>query len=998
MLLRLLRKTDYWKKSSLAQRVAVLTHSFVIVVLLPTLILSYSALRTLLLEKIAVELQAVADDSLLRLEAQLDALIDQVDNTAAQSVFSNALADSAEQSRYIRPILRDICAASPDIKTLILTDFAGKSLVEGCGQHAGGNRWIVEDAQVAIEQGGAQLRVRDFASTPHLDIAAPIVYLPTGSLEGALWARIDLTTVFDKVRAYGRPDYHIQLRPLVGPSLATAPAPQIDDRLQARVPVSIGEDVTLPLVIEVSITHDIAYRPLRLLLLQWGLITLVIIAFVAWQSRRIANEIASPLAELELTAQRVTAGDFDTVPSVQLREGERDSFRLLSASVYRMIHTLRETQRQLSDAVEVRTQQMARADADRHLKEQALASSASGVVIIEHAADENALVRYVNAAFLRISGLSEPKCIDAQWKRMLSSCEAVGSEADGLHKGVDAPACSAAPMHAVWTKDDGSSVHLELSISPVLDKDGLSARHSVVIVNDVSAEHEARLAIAVREQAMQAASNGVVITDLQQPDNPIIYVNPAFEHITQYRAEEVIGHNCRLLNPGARDSAQRRQLRKAIAAREACTVVLSNRRKDGSEFWNQLAISPVISPLSGEATHYVGIQTDITERRKSEDSMFEWLSRLEAIFTLNPDPLICFDEAGKLSYANPAAERIFGATMGALISLTGEALERHLRAQCDPAYPFPGLPSTTSPPVADDVAGVDAHHGCVLHLQHPKPLILHQTYRYCGAAGTSLVIYYRDVTREVELDRMKSEFLSTAAHELRTPMASIVGFSELLMMRRYDEDKTRELLATINRQANRLTALLTDLLDLARIEARRGESMSFESLDLRTAIDDTLAAFLLPDSRHRLVVELPEFGIEIRADRAKFQQALLNLLSNACKFSPAGGDVELRVLHSHPEQKPLIGISVRDHGIGMSEEAQRHAFQRFYRSDRSGHIPGTGLGLSLVSEILAIHGGSVTLESEPDKGTCVTLWFPLEPPDTPTAAPLPPSSADTLQK
>lgn len=61
--------------------------------------------------------------------------------------------------------------------------------------------------------------------------------------------------------------------------------------------------------------------------------------------------------------------------------------------------------------------------------------------------------------------------------------------------------------------------------------------------------------------------------------------------------------------------------------------------------------------------------------------------------------------------------------------------------------------------MADDVAGVDAHHGCVLHLQHPKPLILHQTYRYCGAAGTSLVIYYRDVTREVELDRMKSEFL-----------------------------------------------------------------------------------------------------------------------------------------------------------------------------------------------------------------------------------------------
>lgn len=993
MLLTLLRKTDYWKKSSLAQRVAVLSHFFVIAVLLPMLTLSYSALRTSLLEKVAIELQAEADATRLRLEAQLDAFIDRVSNTAAQSVLSNALADSADQNRYIKPILRDICIANPDIKSLILTDFAGKVVVEGCRQHAGGNRWVVADTLEAIEQGAAQLSVRDFASTPHLDLAAPVVYLPTGSIEGALWAQLDLNTVFDKVRAQGRSDYRIQLIPLVSAPPDAADVQQIDDFLYISVPVYTRGGAKLPLVIEVAIAGDIAYRPLRSLLFKWGLIGLAIIAFVAWQSRRMAKEIASPLAELELTAQRVTAGDFDSVPNVQLPEGECDSFRLLSANVYRMIHALRDTQRRLSDTVAVRTQQMVRADADRHLKEHALASSASGVVIIEHTADANVLVSYVNAAFLRISGLSEPKHIDEHWKRMLSSFEAVGFEAGG-----EPGACSAAPRYTVWTRADGSSAHLELSISPVLDKDGVSASHSIVIVNDMSAEHEARLAIAVREQAMQAASNGLIITDLQQADNPVVYVNPAFERITQYRSEEVIGRNCRLLNPDSRDSAQLKQLRRAIAAREACTVVLSNRRKDGSEFWNQLAISPVLSPLTGEATHYVGVQTDITESRKSEDAMFEWLSRLEAIFTLNPDPLICFDQAGKLSYANPAAERTFGVTMGALVSLTGEALERQLRAQCDPAYPYPGLPSATSACVAEDLAGDDTKQGCVLHLQHPQPLILKQTYRYCGAAGTSLVIYYRDVTREIELDRMKSEFLSTAAHELRTPMASIVGFSELLMMRRYDEDKTRELLSTINRQANRLTALLTDLLDLARIEARRGESMSLDNVDLRSAIDDTLAAFLLPDSRHGLVVELPESGIEIRADRAKFQQALLNLLSNACKFSPAGGDVEVRVLYSHPEQKPLIGISVRDHGIGMSEDAQRHAFQRFYRSDRSGHIPGTGLGLSLVSEILAIHGGAVTLESELDKGTCVTLWFPLARSDAPATAALPPPFADALQK
>ncbi|MBV2264726.1 MAG: HAMP domain-containing histidine kinase, partial [Thauera sp.] len=220
-------------------------------------------------------------------------------------------------------------------------------------------------------------------------------------------------------------------------------------------------------------------------------------------------------------------------------------------------------------------------------------------------------------------------------------------------------------------------------------------------------------------------------------------------------------------------------------------------------------------------------------------------------------------------------------------------------------------------------------------------------------------------------------FLSTAAHELRTPMASIVGFSELLLMRRYDENRTREMLDTIHRQANRLTALLGDLLDLSRIEARRGEGFKFETMPVRAAVEETLAAFLAPDTRHRLVTDFPAAVPDIRADRAKFQQALLNLLSNAFKFSPGGGDVELRILPEPPEGRPLVGVSVRDHGIGMNEEARARAFERFFRSDRSGHIPGTGLGLSLVQEIMNIHGGRVDLDSEPDRGTCVTLWFPL---------------------
>jgi len=105
---------------------------------------------------------------------------------------------------------------------------------------------------------------------------------------------------------------------------------------------------------------------------------------------------------------------------------------------------------------------------------------------------------------------------------------------------------------------------------------------------------------------------------------------------------------------------------------------------------------------------------------------------------------------------------------------------------------------------------------------------------------------------------------------------------------------------------------------------------------------------------------------------------MLNLLSNACKFSPAGGDVEVALRTEHPEGLAFIGVSVRDHGMGMDAEESSRAFERFFRSDRSGHIPGTGLGLPLVREIMKLHGGGVSLESQPDIGTCLTLWFPID--------------------
>jgi signal transduction histidine kinase len=238
-------------------------------------------------------------------------------------------------------------------------------------------------------------------------------------------------------------------------------------------------------------------------------------------------------------------------------------------------------------------------------------------------------------------------------------------------------------------------------------------------------------------------------------------------------------------------------------------------------------------------------------------------------------------------------------------------------------------------------------------------------------------VYFRDITAETEVDHLKSEFLSTAAHELRTPMASVYGFAELLMTQPLDEAERKELLGIIYRQSKLMADILNELLDLARIEERRGKDFDFVQLPVETLVQDALEGFKLPDGRQAVLTSLPKQSRNIVADRQKLAQALVNVLSNAFKYSPDGGPVTLECIDSPgPDGHPRIGLRVTDCGIGMSAEQVQRIFERFYRADASGKIPGTGLGMSIVKEIVELHAGSVTVNSTPGRGTTVTLWFP----------------------
>ena len=227
-----------------------------------------------------------------------------------------------------------------------------------------------------------------------------------------------------------------------------------------------------------------------------------------------------------------------------------------------------------------------------------------------------------------------------------------------------------------------------------------------------------------------------------------------------------------------------------------------------------------------------------------------------------------------------------------------------------------------------------------------------------------------------ELDRMKSEFLSTAAHELRTPLTSILGFSEILLKRKLDEERKNRFLKIINEESVGLSALINDLLDLSRIESGKGFKITKAPIQIKEVILENIDIFKHQTDKHTFKVNLPDDLVKIEADKDKINQVMENLISNALKFSPEGGEITVSV----KETKDEVKVSVSDAGMGIPEKELLHIFEKFYRASNvsSGAIGGTGLGLGIAKYIVESHGGKISVESEVGKGSTFSFTLPLK--------------------
>lgn len=354
--------------------------------------------------------------------------------------------------------------------------------------------------------------------------------------------------------------------------------------------------------------------------------------------------------------------------------------------------------------------------------------------------------------------------------------------------------------------------------------------------------------------------------------------------------------------------------------------------------------------------------------------------QLSVIFSLSPDGFVSFDAERRVKYANDAFLHMTGFSRDEIAGLDEDAFSELLGRKCLEEVGFIGVASMReglNPIDQDDFQGRE-NLSQLIKLAIPAKRTLDVRIRISDGVSISQILYFRDVTHETEVDRMKSEFLSHAAHELRTPMSSIYGFSELLIANEFDAETRKDLIMTIHQQAAWLVEIINELLDLARIEERRGQDFKMEEVEFAPLLREVVRGIKIDLGRWPLEVECTEDLPHVRGDEAKLRQALTNVLANAVKYSPSGGAIGLRCFQEKIGDRSYIGISIKDHGIGMTSEQSARVGERFFRADTSGSIPGSGLGMAIVKEIVGLHGGHIEISSMLGRGTNVTIWLPTK--------------------
>jgi PAS domain S-box-containing protein len=529
---------------------------------------------------------------------------------------------------------------------------------------------------------------------------------------------------------------------------------------------------------------------------------------------------------------------------------------------------------------------------------------------------------------------------------------------------------------------EGHLVILETSGVPIFDAEG-QFRGYRGIDRDITERKRSEESLQLRDRAIAASSNGIMIADVTMPNSPIIYANPALEEITGYSVAEVLGKNCCFLHGADINQPGITILYDAIAQGKSCTVVVRNYRKNGALFWNEISISPVYDN-HGQFTHYIAIQTDITERKQAEVALLVSQERLQYLLSSSPGVIY------SCKIYSDYGITFMSENVVAMLGYEAQEFMENRGFWASHVHPE-DLQQVFSVASKLIEQGQHSHEYRFLHKNGTYRWMYDQAKLVQDDAGNPLEIvgYWLDITerkqleeelkaslhKEKELNELKSRFVSMTSHEFRTPLSTILSSSELLehYRHKWTEEKQLSHLHRIQSAVQHMTEMLNNVLVIGKAEAGKLQFIpkAFDLVEYCHYLVEELQ--LNVNNQHAIKFSSQYKSMPCCMDEKLLGHILSNLLSNAIKYSPTGSTVKFTLAFNNS----LAIFTIQDQGIGIPPEDFPHLFESFHRATNVGNIQGTGLGLAIVKKCVDVHDGEISVKSEVGVGTIFSVTLPL---------------------
>lgn len=562
----------------------------------------------------------------------------------------------------------------------------------------------------------------------------------------------------------------------------------------------------------------------------------------------------------------------------------------------------------------------------------------------------------------------------------------------------------------------GRKIPISVTVSPVKDAWGNIIGASKV-ARDISERLHSEEKQAILSAIVESSDDGIISKDL---NGTITSWNRGAEGIFGYSENEVLGKSIKILIPEERLEEEDLILERIGSGKKVDHFETIRKHKSGKE----IAVSITVSPLKDRRGNIIGaskVARDITLQVESQVAMENYIKNLKTLNTVGKSISESLDVKGILQRVTDATTLLTGAAFGAffynkideqgknfqLFSLSGAPKEAFAKfgmpghtenfqptfvdnkvVRLDDVtehedfgknFPHKGLPKGLLPVVSYLAVPVVGKSGSViggLLFGHPQPGIFtaeHELMVLNIAAQATVSLDNSRLFEQVKsLSDKKDEFIALASHELKTPLTTMKGYLQLLA--KWKNDKTSELFLNKSLyQVNKLNTLVEDLLNMSRIEADR-LNFNMEVFDLREMLLEVIETFLYSAQTHKIIKSLGNTPAIVEGDRQRIEQAILNLLTNAIKYSPRAETVyvTLGIIENN------VTVSVKDEGMGLTQEQKEQLFTRFYRAENTSGISGLGLGLYLTKQIIDRHGGKIKVSSEYGRGSEFYFTLPIK--------------------